>query len=214
MTSPIIPVKPVLRTKLPTQKRGKARREQLLIAASKLLLDHEVEGITFKEIYEFAGIPPASAYHFFDNIDSLYKALYDRFTEELFEYMVQVPDPIENNWMVVTDNLIDKAIIFYNTNVAARRVVLNSKMPVGVISEADKRAGQKIEQLLNKYFKLPEFSNRSEIFILATKIVHLFLSISVTQHGIITKYLNEESKNGFKGYMRVYLPEKLELRTL
>lgn len=209
----MIPIKPITPSKRVTRERGKARREQLLIAASKLLQDREVEEITFKEIYEDAGIPPGSAYHFFDNVESIHHALVDRFADELFVYMIGRLDPSKRNtWMELLDNLVDNVAIFYNTNAAARRIILHSKMPIGLISEPDKIAGLKTEELLNEYFVLPEFKNRLEIFILSTKIVHLYLSISVIHYGMITKELIEEAKTAFKGYLKTYLPEKLERR--
>jgi hypothetical protein len=117
-----------------------------------------------------------------------------------------------SDWMEMLDSLVSNVATFYNNNPAARRIILNSKLPIGVISEADRTAGTKTELLLNQYFILPEFNNRSQIFILSTKIVHLFLSISVIQHGMITDELIEEAKTAFTGYLKMYLPEKLERR--
>lgn len=209
----MIPVKPNTPAKRASRERGRARREQLLNAAAKLLLDRDVEEITFKEIYENAGIPPGSAYHFFDNVESIQLALFDRFADELFEFMIASLDPSKrNSWMEILDNLVDNVAIFYNTNAAARRIILNSKVPIGQVSEPDKLAGQKTEELLNRYFILPELTNRLEIFVLSTKIVHLFLSISVILYGMITKELIDEAKTAFKGYLKNYLPEKMERR--
>jgi len=185
----------------------------LLDAAAKLLQDRDVEDITFKEIYEDAGIPPGSAYHFFDNVESIHLALFDRFTDELFEFMIGRMDPAKRgSWMEVIDNLVDNVALFYNTNTVARRVVLHSKLPIGKISEADKLAGLNTEQLLDQHFVLPHYKNRLEIFTLSTKIVHLCLSISVIHHGMITKELIDEAKTAFKGYLKAYLPEKMERR--
>jgi len=209
----MIPVKPATPPKRYIRARGKARRAELLVAASTLLADHEVEEITFKDIYEFAGIPPGSAYHFFDNIESIQVALFDQFADELFEYMLGHLNPLKrSDWMELLDNLVSNVAIFYNNNPAARRIIMHSRMPIGVISEADKMAGMKTEQLLNQYFVLPEFKNRLQIFILSTKIVHLFLSISVIHHGMITAELIDEAKTAFTGYLKMYLPEKLERR--
>lgn len=209
----MISVKPITLPKRSIRARGKVRRTQLLVAASKLLENREVEEITFKDIYEYADIPPGSAYHFFDNIESIHVALYDQSAVQLFEYILGHLNPLKRgDWMELLDNLVSNVATFYNNNPAARRIILNSKRPLGVISEEDKIAGIKTEKLMEQYFILPEIKNRLQIFILSTKIVHLFLSISVIHHGMITDELIEEAKTAFKGYLKMYLPEKLERR--
>jgi len=48
-----------------TSKQGRVRRQKLLMAAKKLSETRNIEDISLADVCEEAGIPRASAYHFF-----------------------------------------------------------------------------------------------------------------------------------------------------
>lgn len=193
--------------------RGKLRVEQLLDAASELLAERGVEEVTFRDIYEKAEIPPGSAYHFFDNIEALHSALFDRFADELIEYFANSFSPESvSSWMDLLDSLVEKAVEYYNSHAAARKILMQPRIQIGVIHEADRRSGAKVEDLMDRFFILPDLKNRTEILILTTKLCYLMFAISITTYGIITKEMCEEAKTVGKGYLKMYLPEKLEKR--
>jgi AcrR family transcriptional regulator len=193
--------------------RGKLRVEQLLDAASELLAERGVEEVTFRDIYEKAGIPPGSAYHFFDNIEALHAALFDRFANELIDYYAgSFSLDSVSSWMELMDALVENAVEFYNSHAAARRIIMQPKIQTGVINEADKRSGMRIEGVMNRLFMLPELKNRTDIFILLGKLAYLVFAVSITTYGKITEEMCEEAKTVTKGYLKMYLPEKLEKR--
>lgn len=209
----MIPLPSDLSRKRRIRTRGKLRVEQLLEAATELLAERGVEEVTFRDIYEKAGIPPGSAYHFFANIEALHAALFDRFADELIDYMAgSLTQDNVSSWMDIMDVLAENTVAFYNNHAAARRIIMQPKIQIGVIHEADKRSAKQIEAAIDRFFILPELKDRAEKFIILSKLYHLVFSISITAYGVITKEMCEESKTVGKGYLKMYLPEKLERR--
>jgi len=210
----MFPLNNPLPKKRRTRTRGKVRVEQLLDAACDLLAEHELTELTFKDVYERAQIPPGSAYHFFDSIEALCLSLIDRFQYELMDAVSGEAEPGKiSTWMDMVDLILDRVIVFYNSNAAARRILTQPGLHIGTIFEADKRSGVRLEEILDRYFVLPEIRQRREIFILATKIAHLLISISVTQYGKITEEMGAELKAAVKGYLKNYVPEMLTRRS-
>ncbi|OLF35176.1 TetR/AcrR family transcriptional regulator, partial [Psychrobacter sp. Cmf 22.2] len=58
-----------------TSQQGRARRQKLLMGAKKLSETQAINDITLAAVCEEAGIPRASAYHFFPNIEAIFLAL-------------------------------------------------------------------------------------------------------------------------------------------
>jgi AcrR family transcriptional regulator len=193
------------------RKRGEARMEQLLDAALSLLRDREWSEITFRDIYEHAEIPPGSAYHFFDNIDAIHSTLIDKIHRQLMDHMF-IPRTT-STWLQYIDHFVDSAIRFYNANIVARRLLVGS-LNHHYTNPADRLSGQGLERALDMHFILPEISNRTNIFIIATKLGHLVICMSCVQSGIVTEEMAVECKAAIKGYLRMYLPEILEKRQL
>ena len=203
----IIPIQPPKRL---MRARGKARREKLLDAASELLSGHTSEELTYKDIYRHAGVPPGSAYHFFDNIEDVFDGLLERFSLELYDLLVE-PFQSEEipNWMTLANKLVERGVDYYDRNPAARQTLMQPKQPQGRVSEADTRSGVAVQEIFNRYFILPEMNNPTRVFTFFTKFVNLIFSVSVTQHGTITEEMCEEAQTAGNGYLKMHLPEKL-----
>lgn len=55
-----------------TSHQGRIRRQKLMMSAKKLSINKPIKDITLAEVCEEAGIPRASAYHFFPNIAAVF----------------------------------------------------------------------------------------------------------------------------------------------
>ncbi|MEM7729098.1 MAG: TetR/AcrR family transcriptional regulator [Pseudomonadota bacterium] len=63
---------------LPKQARAAATRAAILDAAEDLLSDHFPAALTTRLVADRAGVPIGSVYRYFDNMDDLLRALFDR----------------------------------------------------------------------------------------------------------------------------------------
>lgn len=194
--------------------RGAARKEKLLNTACELLARHNVTELAFKDIYECAGVPAGSAYHFFNNMEGVFAALKERFSLELTKALDK---PLDEErilvWEDIGNELIDRVKSYYSRYPAARRALLQTGFPHGRIYESARRDGKRTELMFDRYFVLPEISDRSMIFIFAVKIVNLIFAMSCLQEGQITEEMCSEAKTAALGYLRMYLPERLARRS-
>jgi len=209
----MLPLNAVYTPKRRIRARGRIRVEQLQEAAMELLAAHELTALTFKDVYERAGIPPGSAYHFFDNIESLFLSIVERSQADLLEYVAESA-VLENvtTWMDLLDILVDRAVEFYNINIASRRILTQSGINMGVVLDVDKRSGIKLEEVFDRHFILPEMPDRTNFFVMAGKVAYLFITISISQYGNVVDDLRIEIKAAMKGYLKMHLPEMLTKR--
>ena len=193
--------------------RGKARRENLLDAACQLLTEKTVEEVSFKDIYERAEVPPGSAYHFFENLEAVHVGLMERFGQKFLSTLTTPFKPEETNtWCDLVDTLTIRAADYYAENPVARQVYMGATLPQGTITKENLAIGKVVEELFSEHFKLPEIKNQSLVFTLYPKLVNQVFAVSVTNHGTITPDLMEEATTVGKGYLKMYLPEKLPKR--
>lgn len=179
-----------------------------------MFAERDLTEVTFKDVYERAGIPPGSAYHFFDNIEALALSLIERIHNELLDHVSGSMDPERiATWVEMTDILIDRVIAFYNGNPAARRILTHPRINMGTITDVDTKSGIRLETIFDRYFVLPEMKDRTQVFILSGKVGHLFISISASQYGMIIDEMRTEIKASVKGYLKMHLPEILVKRS-
>jgi AcrR family transcriptional regulator len=192
------------------------RRERLLQAACELLEEQPLKEVSFHAIAERAGIPSGSAYHFFPNVVAVWAALANRFGEELAQ-LPAVPGFRPDSWRDLLALSIEGAARYYGRNPAARQVLLGGQAPAEiklVDRRNDRTLGRLFEEGLDRYYELPAFPRRSEVFFLAVEIIDLVFSLSVGEHGAITDEMLEEARRASTAYLRTYLPEVLPRRAV
>lgn len=99
----------------PQSKKGSrlsksARREQLLDAAAKLLVERGASAVTMERVAEWAGVSKALPYSHFDNSDELLLALYDQVVSELGRRVVaalETTDPAADRIPLVVSVYLD-----------------------------------------------------------------------------------------------------------
>ena len=73
-----------------TSQQGRARRQKLLMGAKKLSETKAINDISLADVCEEAGIPRASAYHFFPNVEAIFLALRFLNAIEILEVLATV----------------------------------------------------------------------------------------------------------------------------
>jgi AcrR family transcriptional regulator len=69
----------------PVQQRSRARVELIVAAATEILYEHGIDGLSTRTIAERSGVPVATIYRYFENSDQILAAFLDREMEKLDE---------------------------------------------------------------------------------------------------------------------------------
>jgi len=205
-----------LKTKQPTQARGRERR-QLLIQSAKDLLDESLmTEVSLADVARHAGIPTGSAYHFFPNVQAVYQALSERFSEELDDTL-RAPYVVaeEDDWLVILDEAIDRAIAKYESSAAYRQLIIGGRAPAEIkLSDRqnDEVIGKILIDAISKDFVLPEIPRAAEIFFYTVEIIDLFFTLSVQKNEKITAAMRAEARRASHAYLLSYFPSQLPRR--
>lgn len=132
-----------------------ARREQLLDAAARLVVDRGSTAVTMERLAEWAGVSKALPYAHFDNSDEVLVALYRRVVTELGQRVLDALESAEPG--------IDKVELVVRTyldTVADLGPVLSAVTAPGsqsaALADGDQRIGPRfVARLLIDHFDLP-----------------------------------------------------------
>ncbi len=198
-----------------TSKQGRARRMQLLNAAKELLRDRPSEEVSLADVCQHAGIPRASAYHFFSNIQAVFLGLRVLHAESLIGALDAVHSHDFDNWRDYFSALIDQGANALRNDPAATQLVYGN---LGSMSEArrlgevlDARLAEIAVQGLTSRFTLQQWDEQAEVFGVAFTLVDSVFRLSWRQHGTVTEWMQTEARRAAISYLRNYLPEVLPL---
>ncbi len=196
-----------------TSQQGRARRVQLLQAARSLLSERDPQDVSLADVCERAGIPRASAYHFFSNIHALFLGLRVLHAESLLEAAHQLDGQVFERWGDYFCALIDNGAQVMRQDVAAAKLIYGN---VGDPA-AGRRLGQALDSRLaqlalaglTQRFQLPPWEQQEQVFAVGFTLVDSVLRLSWRQHGDITAWMVDEAKRAAISYLRNYVPEYL-----
>jgi len=197
------------------RKNGIARRQQLLHAARSLLESHELDQLSLGDIAAAAGIPKGSAYHFYEDIKDLYAHLLSRFEEEVVAILDAPIRGKVRNWEQVVSLLNERGVGFYASSRASMQLQIGPKVPTDLKlrdRQHDAALGKIYEQQIDTIFELPQLPQRSTLFFRAVEIADLMFSLSVLEHGHITREMAQEATRAMCAYLRCYIPQDLPRR--
>ncbi|MDG3085261.1 TetR/AcrR family transcriptional regulator [Vibrio hannami] len=192
------------------QSRGLKRRELLQQSAKYLLNKNDISDITYADIAKHAQIPKSSAYHFYANLDELYTEVASQYGEQLLEVLSKLPSRGDvKDWHSIVDIIIDRAVLFYEEETAARQLFISGKTSA-VIKQKDRANDQLIARatyrILDHFFELPSIKEQSDIFYIWVELVDTIFTISQMKYGMITKSMELEAKQAAKAYLGCYVP--------
>lgn len=192
------------------QARAQARRQQLIEAARALLGMHQVDSLSLPAVARQAGIAPSSTYHFFTDLDELFREVAITIAAEMVGL---VPGSLKpDSWEDVVRAYLECAMNFFNADPAALQLILGEQTTSSIKRAACREGapfGEELRQTISQYFVLPEIPDIEGVFFRAIQIADLMFCLSVADHGRITPAMFEESLRAACAYLSVYLPRHL-----
>jgi AcrR family transcriptional regulator len=196
------------------QARSLERRERLIAATLSLLDTLSLEEITLAVVSNRAGIPYSSTCYLYPKTNYLLAAVIERLHDQ---YLVMLREPYlrgtSKHWQTIIGEIIDRKTAFYNQRPDARQLMLSDKSPPEIKHAerlADHSIGLAMIAAISKYYELPSFPERENVFFYSAKILSLFFTLSNIQHNKITLNFNQEAKWATINYLNAHLPFDLK----
>lgn len=199
-----------------TQRRGDRRRERLLEAAGELICTRPLPAVTYAAICARASVPPSSAYHFYPDLDALFRALLVS-GREGFDAALMRPlrASQERSWQAVVEALVGRAAHYNRTHPIAARLAIGGHTPPQLKRldrDADRvRAGLALAAL-ERLFVVPRMRHKRQVAFVATEIVDAVFTISMIESGRLTRAYVTLAKRAVVGFLGQYFDARLPRR--
>lgn len=205
----------------PVQERSRLRFEALLDAAAQLLAERDMRAIGIYDIASLAGVPAASAYHFFPTPDAAFIELARR---HLGRLRAEVDRPLDEaelarirNWPDLIVLRFDRVVRYYNSDPVIGRLFLSGTV-ISEIRTIDVEhtdfAASLVYDWLDGYVVMPRLPAAGIKFTTMLGIFDGVWMTSYARHGTLTEPYCEEAQAAAIAYCRTFLPEVLPLRSL
>lgn len=196
-----------------TSQQGRVRRQKLLMGAKKLSETQAINDITLAAVCEEAGIPRASAYHFFPNIEAIFLALRFLNAIEILEILTTVETEDYDRWQGYLNALIECSVRIFQKDHTKAKLIFDTNTPDfegdGFGEDMDHQIIALLHKRLSERYEMPKFEDIENILLIAYSIIHGIFTLSYRHHEHITDDYLQEAKTASIAYLRCYLPENL-----
>lgn len=196
-----------------TSQQGRVRRQKLLMGAKKLSETMAINDITLAAVCEEAGIPRASAYHFFPNIEAIFLALRFLNAIEILEVLATVETVGYNRWQGYLTALIERCVHIFNEDQTKAKLIYDTNTPDfegdGFGEDIDHQIVRLVYERLSERYEMPKYDDLEDTFLITYGIVNSIFTLSYRRHAIINEHYIQEASTASIAYLRCYLPEKL-----
>ena len=192
-------------TRLPTRKPGIERYNRIIEAAEALILEAgSLQGITLDAIAKRADVPRVSLYYFFDSIESLIDALYQRGVQKMIAELPQAPQAAD--WRDMMLLYIDGVRDFYINN---RVEMILALLPVSLVSvnQVSREFGQALFQLLHSQGLVSKSQQVVRALEMASELGDLVWRKSLIERGTLTPAYTREVKRVVLSYLEAVLSD-------
>lgn len=190
-------------TRLPTRKPGIERYNRIVLAAEALILEAgSLEGITLEAVAKRANVPRVSLYYFFDSVESLFDALYQRGIQKMVAELPQAPKSAD--WRDMMLLYIDGVRDFYLNN---RVEMILALMPVSLVSvnQVSQDFGKALFQLLHGQGLVPKTRHVMLACEMCSELADLVWRKSLIEKGTLTPAYTREAKRVVIAYLDAVL---------
>jgi AcrR family transcriptional regulator len=199
-----------------TSQQGRVRRQKLLMGAKTLSETRAIKDISLADVCEEAGIPRASAYHFFPNVEAIFLALRFLNAIETFEALNTVTATDYNRWQAYLTGLMEKVASIFREDPLKAKLVYETNTPD---FEGDSFGTQIDDQIVELFYNqlsvryvLPELKEIKDVLQIGYSIANGVFMLSYRMENSITEHYLQEAITAAIAYLRCYLPEKLPLK--
>ena len=192
-------------TRKPTRKPGIERYNRIIEAAEELILEaNSLQGITLDAVAQRAGVPRVSLYYFFDSIESLLDALYQRGVQKMVASLPQAPRAAD--WREMMLLYVDGVRDFYLSN---RVEMILALLPVSLLSvnQVSRDFGQSLFQLLHTQGLVPKTQKVLRACEMTSELADLVLRKSLIEKGTLTPAYTREVKRVVIAYLESVLAD-------
>lgn len=196
-----------------TSQQGRIRRQKLLMGAKKLSETHAINDITLAAVCEEAGIPRASAYHFFPNIEAIFLALRFLNAIEILEILATVETVDYDRWQAYLTALVECCVNIFHSDQTKAKLIYDTNTPDfegDSFGEAiDHQIVQLVYKRLSERYEMPNYEDIEDVLLVTYSIINGIFTLSYRRHESITDSYLQEATTASIAYLRCYLPEKL-----
>ena len=192
-------------TRKPTRKPGIERYNRIIEAAEGLILEaNSLQGITLDAVAQRAGVPRVSLYYFFDSIESLLDALYQRGVQKMVASLPQAPRAAD--WREMMLLYVDGVRDFYLSNKVEMILAL---LPVSLLSvnQVSRDFGQSLFQLLHTQGLVPKTQKVLRACEMTSELADLVWRKSLIEKGTLTPAYTREVKRVVIAYLESVLAD-------
>ena len=192
-------------TRKPTRKPGIERYNRIIEAAEGLILEaNSLQGITLEAVAQRAGVPRVSLYYFFDSIESLLDALYQRGVQKMVASLPQAPRAAD--WREMMLLYVDGVRDFYLSN---RVEMILALVPVSLVSvnQVSRDFGQSLFQLLHAQGLVPKTQKVLRACEMVSELADLVWRKSLIEKGTLTPAYTREVKRVVIAYLESVLAD-------
>lgn len=196
-----------------TSQQGRVRRQKLLMGAKKLSETKAINDISLADVCEEAGIPRASAYHFFPNVEAIFLALRFLNAIEILEVLNTVETADCDRWQGYLTALIERCVSIFHTDQTKAKLIYDTNTPDfegdSFGEDIDHQIVKLVYKRLAERYEMPRYEDIQDTLLIALSIINGVFTLSYRQHERITDSYLQEALTASIAYLRCYLPEKL-----
>lgn len=196
-----------------TSQQGRARRQKLLMGAKKLSETKAINDISLADVCEEAGIPRASAYHFFPNVEAIFLALRFLNAIEILEVLATVDAGDCDRWQGYLTALIERCVHIFHMDQTKAKLIYDTNTPDfegdGFGEDIDHQIVQLVYKRLAERYEMPKYEDIQDTLLITHSLINGVFTLSYRRHERITDNYLQEALTASIAYLRCYLPEKL-----
>jgi len=196
-----------------TSQQGRVRRQKLLMGAKKMSETRSINDISLADVCEEAGIPRASAYHFFPNIEAIFLALRFLNAIEILEILTTVETVDYDRWQGYLTALIQRCVSIFHDDQTKAKLIYDTNTPDfegdSFGEDMDHQIVELVYKRLSERYEMPKFEDIQDTLLVTYSIINRIFTLSYRRHERITDNYLQEATTASIAYLRCYLPEKL-----
>ncbi len=196
-----------------TSQQGRIRRQKLLMGAKTLSETRPINDISLADVCEEAGIPRASAYHFFPNIEAIFLALRFLNAIEILEILETVETADYDRWQGYLTALIERCIHIFHSDKTKAKLIYDTNTPDfegdSFGEDMDHQVVRLVYERLSQRYEMPKFEDIEDTLLVTFSIINGVFTLSYRRYQSITDNYLQEAITASIAYLRCYLPEKL-----